>query len=137
MVKELMHDPIFLSMRSEPATPEDLQGAEDLLETLAAHKEKCVGMAANMIGVCKRIIVVDNEGTYLTMFNPEIIKKSGLYDAEESCLSLLGGPRPCKRYQSIKVQWQTADFKPRIKTFQGWTAQIIQHEIDHCDGILI
>lgn len=137
MVKELMHDPIFLSMRSEPATPEDLQVAEDLLETLAAHKEKCVGMAANMIGVCKRIIVVDNEGTYLTMFNPEIIKKSGLYDAEESCLSLLGGPRPCKRYQSIKVQWQTADFKPRIKTFQGWTAQIIQHEIDHCDGILI
>ena len=137
MVKELMHDPIFLSMRSEPATPEDLQVAEDLLETLAAHKEKCVGIAANMIGVCKRIIVVDNEGTYLTMFNPEIIKKSGLYDAEESCLSLLGGPRPCKRYQSIKVQWQTADFKPRIKTFQGWTAQIIQHEIDHCDGILI
>ena len=137
MVKELMHDPIFLSMRSEPATPEDLQVAEDLLETLAAHKEKCVGMAANMIGVCKRIIVVDNEGTYLTMFNPEIIKKSGRYDAEESCLSLLGGPRPCKRYQTIKVQWQTADFKPRIKTFQGWTAQIIQHEIDHCDGILI
>ena len=137
MVKELMHDPIFLSMRSEPATPEDLQVAEDLLETLTAHKEKCVGMAANMIGVCKRIIVVDNEGTYLTMFNPEIIKKSGRYDAEESCLSLLGGPRPCKRYQSIKVQWQTADFKPRIKTFQGWTAQIIQHEIDHCDGILI
>ena len=80
MVKELMHDPIFLSMRSEPATPEDLQVAEDLLETLTAHKEKCVGMAANMIGVCKRIIVVDNEGTYLTMFNPEIIKKSGLYE---------------------------------------------------------
>jgi len=137
MIKDLVHDPIFLSMKSEPATPEDVQVAEDLLETLEAHKERCVGMAANMIGVCKRIIVVDNEGTYLTMFNPEIIKKSGLYDAEESCLSLLGGPRPCKRYQTIKVQWQNADFKQRIKTFHGWTAQIIQHEIDHCDGILI
>ena len=137
MVRELMHDPIFLSMKAEPATPEDVQVAEDLLETLAAHKEKCVGMAANMIGVCKRIIVVDNEGSYLTMFNPEIIKKSGLYDAEESCLSLLGGPRPCKRYQTIKVQWQTADFKPKIKTFHGWTSQIIQHEIDHCNGVLI
>ncbi|MBQ6833716.1 MAG: peptide deformylase [Lachnospiraceae bacterium] len=137
MIKDLVHDPIFLSMKSEPATPEDVQVAEDLLETLEAHKERCVGMAANMIGVCKRIIVVDNEGTYLTMLNPEIIKKSGLYDAEESCLSLLGDPRPCKRYQTIKVQWQNADFKQRIKTFHGWTAQIIQHEIDHCDGILI
>ena len=94
-------------------------------------------MAANMIGVRKRIIVFDNEGTYMTMFNPEIIKKSGPYDAEEGCLSLLGGPRPCKRYQTIKVQWQTAEFQTRIKTFTGWPAQIIQHEIDHCDGILI
>ena len=137
MIKELTHDPIFLSLKSEVATKEDLQVAEYLLDTLIAHKGGCVGMAANMIGVCKRIIVFDNEGTYMTMFNPEIIKKSGPYDTEEGCLSLLGGPRPCKRYQTIKVQWQTAEFQTRIKTFTGWTAQIIQHEIDHCDGILI
>ena len=137
MIKELMHDPIFLGMKSERATKEDLQVAQDLLDTLTAHKESCVGMAANMIGVRKRIIVFDNEGTYMTMFNPEIIKKSGPYDAEEGCLSLLGGPRKCRRYQTIKVQWQTAEFQPRVKTFTGWPAQIIQHEIDHCDGVLI
>ena len=137
MIKELMHDPIFLGMKSERATKEDLQVAQDLLDTLTAHKESCVGMAANMIGVRKRIIVFDNEGTYVTMFNPEIIKKSGPYDAEEGCLSLLGGPRKCRRYQTIKVQWQTAEFQPRVKTFTGWPAQIIQHEIDHCDGVLI
>ena len=102
-----------------------------------AHKDSCVGMAANMIGVRKRIIAFDNEGTYMTMFNPEIIKKSGPYDTEEGCLSLLGGPRPCKRYQTIKVQWQTAEFQTRIKTFTGWPAQIIQHEIDHCNGVLV
>ena len=137
MVKEVVRDPIFLGGKSEIATKEDLQVAQDLLDTLIANKDGCVGMAANMIGVHKHIIVFDNEGTYMTMFNPEIIKKSGPYDTEESCLSLLGGPRPCKRYQSIKVQWQTADFQTRIKTFTGWTAQIIQHEIDHCNGILI
>ena len=137
MVKELMHDPIFLGGKSEVATIEDLQTAQDLLDTLTAHKDSCVGMAANMIGVRKRIIAFDNEGKYMVMFNPEIIKKSGLYDAEESCLSLLGGPRKCKRYQSIKVQWQTEKFETRIKTFTGWTAQIIQHEIDHCNGVLI
>ena len=137
MVKEVIHDPIFLGIKSELATKEDLQVAQDLLDTLIANKDGCVGMAANMIGVRKRIIVFDNEGTYMTMFNPEIIKKSGPYDAEEGCLSLLGGPRPCKRYKTIKVQWQTAEFQTRIKTFNGWTAQIIQHEIDHCDGILI
>ena len=102
-----------------------------------AHKNICVGMAANMIGVHKRIIVFDNEGTYMTMFNPEIIKKTELYDAEEGCLSRLGGPRKCKRYKRIKVKWQTAEFQTRIKTFTGWTAQIIQHEIDHCNGVLI
>ena len=122
---------------TETATIEDLQVAQDLLDTLAANKEACVGMAANMIGALKRIIVFDNEGTYMTMFNPEIIKMSGLYDTEEGCLSLLGGPRPCKRYQTIKVQWQNEKFQTRIKTFSGWTAQIIQHEIDHCNGILI
>lgn len=137
MVKELMHDPIFLGGKSEVATIEDLQTAQDLLDTLTAHKDSCVGMAANMIGVRKRIIAFDNEGKYMVMFNPEIIKKSGPYDAEESCLSLLGGPRKCKRYQSIKVQWQTEKFETRIKTFTGWTAQIIQHEIDHCNGVLI
>jgi len=137
MVKELMYDPIFLGGKSEVATIEDLQTAQDLLDTLTAHKDSCVGMAANMIGVRKRIIAFDNEGKYMVMFNPEIIKKSGPYDAEESCLSLLGGPRKCKRYQSIKVQWQTEKFETRIKTFTGWTAQIIQHEIDHCNGVLI
>ena len=137
MIKQLIHDPIFLGVKSEPATKEDLQVAQDLLDTLVAHKNGCVGMAANMIGVRKRIIVFNNEGTYMTMFNPEIIKMSGPYDTEEGCLSLLGGPRKCKRYQTIKVQWQNADFKTRIKTFTGWTAQIIQHEVDHCDGVLI
>ena len=137
MIKELIHDPIFLSLKSEVATKEDLQIAEDLLETLIAHKDSCVGMAANMIGVCKRIIAFDNEGTYMVMFNPEIIKKSEPYETEEGCLSLLGGPRKCKRYQTIKVQWQTAEFQMRIKTFTGFPAQIIQHEVDHCDGVLI
>ena len=137
MVRELMHDPIFLARKSTEATAEDLEVARDLLDTLTFHKEGCVGMAANMIGVCKRIIVFDNEGTYMVMFNPEIVKMSGPYDAAEGCLSLLGGPRPCKRYGSIKVQWQNEKFQPRIKTFTGWTAQIIQHEIDHLNGILI
>ena len=137
MIKELMHDPIFLSGKSEVATKEDLCVAQDLLDTLIAHKESCVGMAANMIGVRKRIIAFDNEGKYMVMFNPEIVKKSMPYDTEESCLSLLGGPRKCKRYKSIKVQWQTEKFEKRIKTFTDWTAQIIQHEIDHCDGVLI
>ena len=137
MVKEVMHDPIFLSGKSEMATPEDLQIARDLLDTLSANKEACVGMAANMIGVRKRIIVFDNEGTYMTMFNPEILKMSDPYETREGCLSLLGDPRPCKRYKTIKVQWQNEKFQTRIKTFTGWPAQIIQHEIDHCNGILI
>ena len=137
MVKEVIHDPVFLALQSEPATAEDLQVARDLLDTLAANKDACVGMAANMIGVLKRIIVFDNDGEYMTMFNPQIIKASGPYDASEGCLSLLGGPRPCKRYQTIKVQWQNEKFQTRIKTFTGWPAQIIQHEIDHCNGMLI
>ena len=137
MIKKLIHDPILLSIKSEVATKEDLQVAQNLMDTLVAHKDGCVGMAANMIGECKRIIAFDNDGTYMVMFNPEIIKKSGPYDAEEGCLSLLGGPRKCKRYQTIKVQWQTAEFQNRIKTFTGFPAQIIQHEVDHCDGVLI
>ena len=141
MIKELMRDPIFLAGKSEVATKEDLRVAQDLLETLMAHKETCVGMAANMIGVKKRIIAfLDDSGrapTYTVMLNPEIIKKDGVYATEESCLSLLGGPRPCKRYKSIKVKYQTLEMQTRIKTYTGWTAQIIQHEVDHCEGILI
>ena len=137
MVKEVVHDPVLLALKSETATMEDLQVARDLLDTLMANKDACVGMAANMIGVRKRIIVFDNEGTYMTMFNPEVVKASGLYDTQEGCLSLLGGPRKCKRYQTIKVRWQNAQGQTRIKTFTGWPAQIIQHEIDHCNGILI
>ena len=137
MVKEVVHDPILLVMKSESATAEDLPVARDLLDTLIAHKEGCVGMAANMIGVRKRIIVFDNEGVYMTMFNPEILKMSEPYETKEGCLSLLGGPRPCTRYKTIKVQWQNEKFQTRIKTFTGWPAQIIQHEIDHCNGILI
>ena len=137
MVKEVIHDSVFLALKSEPATAEDLQVVRDLLDNLAANKDACVGMAANMIGVLKRIIVFDNDGEYMTMFNPQIIKASDPYDASEGCLSLLGGPRPCKRYQTIKVQWQNEKFQTRIKSFTGWQAQIIQHEIDHCNGILI
>ena len=137
MIRELMHDPLFLARKSEPAGEEDLTVAQDLLDTLQAHRETCVGMAANMIGVCKRIIAFDNNGTYMVMFNPEILKRSGEYETEESCLSLLGGPRKTKRYQKIKVQYQNENFQIRLKTFEGWTAQIIQHEVDHCNGILI
>ena len=137
MVREVVHDPILLARKSDPAGVEDLQTARDLLDTLEANKDACVGMAANMIGVCKRIIVFDNEGVYLTMFNPEILKMTEPYDTEEGCLSLLGGPRKCKRYKTVKVRWQNEKFQFRIKTFTGWPAQIIQHEIDHCNGILI
>ena len=141
MIQRLIHDPIFLAGKSETATKEDLQVAQDLLDTLIAHKDSCVGMAANMIGVRKRIIAfLDESGrapTYTVMLNPEIIKKDGAYDTEENCLSLLGGPRPSKRYKSIKVKYQTLELQNRIKTYAGWTAQIIQHEIDHCNGVLI
>ena len=141
MIKNLVHDPIFLAGKSEAATKEDLQIAQDLIDTLITHKDSCVGMAANMTGVKKRIIAfLDESGrtpTYTVMLNPEIIKKDGAYSTEESCLSLLGGPRPCKRYKSIKVKYQNLELQTRIKTYTGWTAQIIQHEVDHCEGILI
>ena len=136
MVREIMRDEVFLARKAESAAPEDLPVAQDLLDTLAAHKDGCVGMAANMIGVNKRVIVFDNEGTYKVMFNPEIVKKSGPYQAEEGCLSL-SGVRRVKRWESIKVQYQNEKFQTRFKTFTGWTAQIIQHEIDHCEGVLI
>ena len=137
MVRELVHDPFLLARKSAPATKDDLEIAQDLLDTLLAHRESCVGMAANMIGQLKRIIVFDNGGVPTLMFNPEILKATGEYEAEEGCLSLLGGPRKTKRYQKIKVQYQTGNFQTRLKSFEGWTAQIIQHEIDHCNGILI
>ncbi len=141
MIKQLIHDPIFLAGKSETAAKEDLHIAQDLLDTLIAHREGCVGMAANMIGAKKRIIAfLDESGrtpAYTVMLNPEIIKKDGPYDAEESCLSLLGGPRLCRRYKSIKVRYQTTELQIRIKTYTGFTAQIIQHEVDHCDGVLI
>lgn len=137
MVKELMHDPLFLGQKSEPASKADIQTAKDLLDTLIFHKNTCVGMAANMIGVKKRIIAFDNGGIYAVMLNPEIIEKSAPYETEESCLSLLGGPRKTVRYESIKVRWQTMDLKTHTAQFTGFTAQIIQHEIDHCNGVLI
>lgn len=137
MIKDLMHDPIFLAQKAQTATAEDLQTATDLMDTLAAHRQTCVGMAANMIGVAKRIICFDNNGELMTMFNPQIIRQHEPYEAEEGCLSLLGGPRKTKRYKKIRVQYQTAEFKVKSKSFEGWTAQIIQHEIDHCEGILI
>ena len=136
MIQPIMKDPIFLAQKSVPATKEDLPVAQDLLDTLTAHKDGCVGMAANMIGVSKRIIAFDNEGKYMVMFNPEIVKRTEPYEAEEGCLSL-PGTRKAKRYRSIKVQYQNEQFQTRLKTFTGWTAQIIQHEIDHCNGVLI
>lgn len=137
MVRVLIHDPILLAKKSVPATAEDLSIAQDLLDTLCFHKENCVGMAANMIGVHKCIIAFWDGKEHVAVFNPEIIQASGEYQAEEGCLSLLGGPRKAKRYQKIKLRYQTKDFQVRLKTYSGWTAQIIQHEIDHCNGVLI
>ena len=136
MIREICKDEAFLAQKAEPAAADDLVVAQDLLDTLTAHKDGCVGMAANMIGVNKRIIAFDNEAEYMVMFNPVIVKQSGPYEAEEGCLSLTG-TRKTKRFQTIKVQWQNEKFQTRIKTFTGWTAEIIQHEIDHCEGILI
>ena len=136
MVCEICRDEAFLAQKAEAAAAEDLGTARDLLDTLIAHKDGCVGMAANMIGVNKRIIAFDNEGEYMVMLNPMIVKQSGVYEAEEGCLSLTG-TRKVRRFKSIKVQWQNEKLQPRIKTFTGWTAQIIQHELDHCEGVLI
>ena len=141
MVREIIHDTILLARKSVPATEQDLPIAQDLLDTLIAHKDGCVGMAANMIGQFKRIIAfLDDSGrvpTYTVMLNPQIIARSGIYETEEGCLSLLGSPRKCKRYKTIKVRFQTLEMKTHTKNFTGWTAQIIQHEVDHCNGILI
>lgn len=136
MIRPIMRDPFFLGRKSEAATKEDLSVAEDVLDTLRANAAGCVGMAANMIGVSKRIIAFDHQGTYMVMFNPEIVKCREAYETEEGCLSL-DGVRKTTRYRSIKVRYQNEAFQLRFKTFNGWTAQIIQHEIDHCNGILI
>lgn len=136
MVREICKDEAFLAQKAEPATSEDLSVAADLLETLEYHRDGCVGMAANMIGVSKRIIAFENEGSYMVMLNPEILQRSGPYQTEEGCLSLTG-VRPAKRWKNIKVKWQNEKFQKRIRNFSGWTAQIIQHELDHCEGILI
>ena len=136
MIRSICKDEAFLAQKAQPAAPEDLPVAQDLLDTLAAHKDGCVGMAANMIGVNKRIIAFDSEGTYQVMLNPVLVKQSGPYQAEEGCLSL-SGTRKTRRFQTIKVQWQNEQFQTRRKTFTGWTAEIIQHELDHCEGILI
>ena len=137
MVRNLVHDPLLLARPSQPAGKEDLEILQDLLDTLVAHRETCVGMAANMIGQFKRIIVFFDGGSPIGMLNPEIVRSSGEYDTEEGCLSLLGGPRKTRRFQKIKVRYQTPELQTRLKTYEGWTAQIIQHEIDHCNGILI
>lgn len=136
MIRPIMKDESFLAQPSVEATPEDKELALDLLETLIAHKDGCVGMAANMIGVSKRIIAFENGDEYMIMYNPAIVKKAQPYMTEEGCLSL-EGRRQTKRYKSIKVQYQNDAFQTRLKTFTGWTAQIIQHEIDHCNGIII
>ena len=136
MIREICRDETFLAQKAAPATADDLATAQDLLDTLTAHKDGCVGMAANMIGVNKRMIIFDNQGEYQVMFNPVIVRKSGPYEAEEGCLSL-SGTRKTRRFETIKVQWQNESFQTRLKTFTGWTAEIIQHEIDHCEGILI
>ena len=136
MVKEVIHDPILLARKSETAMMEDLEVAQDLMDTLAANKDACVGMAANMIGESIRIIAFDDNGKYSVMFNPEIVKASGIYETEEGCLSL-SGTRKTKRYQTVKVQYQNEKMQTRLKTYTGWTAEIIQHEIDHCNGIII
>ena len=137
MVRELMHDPMFLGIRSKPATKEDAAIALDLLDTLTAHRETCVGMAANMIGKTVRIIAFSDSGKNTVMYNPEIVSKAAPFETEEGCLSLLGGPRKTIRYKTIKVKYQDKSFQWKTKSFSGFTAQIIQHEIDHCNGVLI
>ena len=136
MVQEIMKDMIFLAQPSVPATPDDLPCAPDLLDTLKAHRESCVGMAGIMIGIRRRIIAFNDAGKYAVLFNPEIVKRSDPYETEEGCLSL-AGVRSAKRYRKIQVRYQDDRFRTRYKTYEGWTAQIVQHEIDHCNGILI
>ncbi len=136
MIRPIMRNVMFLNQKSTPATEADKQIGQDLIETLLAHKDECVGMAANMIGVKKNIIVVDMGFMPLVMFNPVITKRSGKYETEEGCLSLIG-VRPCTRYKEIEVEYQDMNFKKHTQTFKDWTAEIIQHEVDHLQGIII
>lgn len=136
MVRDICRDEAFLAQKAEPAAADDIAAAQDLLDTFIAHKDGCVGMAANMIGINKRIIAFEDNGEYMIMLNPVIIRQSGAYEAEEGCLSL-DGTRKTRRYKTIKVQWQNEKFQTRLKTFSGFTAEIIQHEVDHCEGIII
>lgn len=136
MVKNIVRDPMFLQQKSEPATEADKQVIHDLLDTLRANQDRCVGMAANMIGVKKKIIVVAMGPFHFAMVNPVITKKSGEYQTEESCLSL-EGVRPCTRYKEIEVDYLDQDFKPQHGKYKDFTAQVIQHEIDHFEGVLI
>ena len=136
MVREVVHDVLFLGQKSEPATQADKQVAIDLLDSLKAYEEGCVGMAANMIGVRKRIIAVNMGFMNVAMFNPKIVKRNGKYETEEGCLSL-DGVRKCVRYQEIKVEYEDINFKRQRQKYSGWTAQIIQHECDHLNGIII
>lgn len=137
MVKEIVHDPMILAKKSTEATEDDKQVALDLLDTLRAHNDECVGMAANMIGIHKSIIAVSAGLGQFAMINPVITAKRSPYDAEEGCLSLLGGPRKCKRYEEIEVSYQDINFKLQKQKYSGWIAQIIQHEVDHINGVLI
>ncbi len=136
MIKEIVHDPVFLAGQSVSADKNDISVADDLADTLTSNREKCVGMAANMIGVQKNIIVFFDNGKIIEMFNPEIVSVNGKYETEEGCLSL-SGTRKAVRYKLIRVKWQTRDFRTKMQIFSGWTAQIIQHEIDHTKGVLI
>ena len=136
MIRPIMKDIFFLNQRSEPATEADKQVAVDLLDTLKAHEEGCVGMAANMIGVQKNIIAVNMGFMNVAMFNPVVVKKSGAFETEEGCLSL-SGVRKTTRYEEIEVEYEDMNFKKQHQKFSGWTAQIIQHECDHCQGIVI
>ena len=137
MIRETIHDPIILSIKTKDATEDDIQTAKDLAETLEHHKDGCVGMAANMIGVSKRIIAFYDDKKIVTMFNPEITQKNQPYETKEGCLSLLGEPRSVTRYKSIRVRYQDRYMKSHEKRYSGFAAQIIQHEVDHCSGILI
>ena len=136
MVREIMHDPLFLAQKSLPATETDKQVVTDLLDTLRAHLDECVGMAANMIGVLKNIIVVCDGRKQVVLVNPMIVKKFKPYPTEESCLSLPGSKKTI-RYDEIEVEFLDEEFRPKKKKYEGWTAQIIQHEVDHCNGVLI
>ncbi len=136
MIREIVKDELFLAIKSEEATKKDYQIAIDLVDTLRAHADECVGMAANMIGFSKNIIIVNVHEDYVIMYNPVILSKEGEYEAEEGCLSLVGS-RKCIRYKKIEVEYSDINWKKKVKKFSGFTAQIVQHEVDHLHGVII